>query len=271
MELRERLKLIACNNFELRQEDDLDLIIDLMLKDIGNLDPELRDDLIYYTFTKLIGSRQIDDEKLKWLMIKILDKDHLFYLINEDDEDAVYTRTFSILIVACVLINHRETPIFTRNEVKNIFDKVIAYSKLEKDYRGYVEGYGWAHSTAHTADVLDELAMCKEVEVEDLMLLLEMIKLKVCIGNYVYVHKEDERLVTAFMSIIDRDLVGLEYIKQWLNSFEAVENSSNPMENYAMKLNIKNYLRSSYFRLLKEGVSSDLQNHIVKLLDEITY
>lgn len=249
--LKYQLKVIAENDYKLSSENNLDLLIGSMLNNIGSLDPELRDDLIYSTLSQLISSHQINDQQLKNLITSVMDENHLFYKINEEDDLAIYTRTFSILIVASALYRHREKAVFSPQEIKELFSKVVDYCKLEKDLRGYVEDYGWAHSAAHTADTLDELAMCSELSKEALDQLLEMIRFKVATGAYTYKHQEDERLVTAVMSIMGRNILGEEDLIDWIKSFDALAAYEEPMQNYAMQLNIKNFLRSLYFRLIK--------------------
>lgn len=269
MDLKEKLKRISNNDYVFGNNDDINETIDLLLKNIGSLDSELRDDLIYSIFSKLISGMQIGDEKLKWISTIITDDEHLFYKISENDEKSVYTRTFSVLIVASALARHRKCTLFNKNELLDIFDKVIEYCNLEKNYRGYDESYGWAHSTAHTADALDELAMCSEIDRDNLTKILDMVALKICIGDYVYIHEEDERLVTAVINVIKRNEISFDYLQQWISEFSDIKPLDDYMMNYARKLNIKNFLRSIYFRIIKEDIYLNLENIIVKTLDTL--
>lgn len=269
MDFKEKLRRISNNDNVLGDGDDINEIIDSLLKNIGSLDSELRDDLIYSTFSKLISSKQVDDEKLKWILDEITDDSHLFYKINENDEKSVYTRTFSILIVASALARHRKCTLLNKSELHNIFNKVIKYCKLEKNYHGYDESYGWAHSTAHTADALDELAMCSEFDKDNLIKILDMVTLKICIGDYVYIHEEDERLVTAVINVIKRNEIPFDYLQQWISKLSNITALDDYMMNYAMKLNIKNFLRSIYFRINKEDISLNFKEVIVNTLDKL--
>lgn len=269
MEYKKLLKAISRGDYEFDKVDNVDKIIDYMLDNIGNLDSKLRDDLIYSTFSKIITNSQISDEKLKWLISKIIDKRHLFYHINDNDKTSVFTRSFSVLVVACALFRHRKQTLFTKDELTNIFNKVIEYCKLENDYRGYVDVYGWAHSTAHIADALNQLAMCDEFKKNKLKIILSMVKRRVCIGTYTYIHEEDERLVTAVINIINRNEFSIDEIKKWISSFGEVTPINDYMMNYSMKLNIKNFLRSLYFRLYSKNKMNELQSIIVNILDEL--
>jgi len=269
MELKKELKLIAQNDYVISKEVNIDELVNAMLEYIGSLDSELRDDLICSTFYEIIDSDQLSNELLKKIISKITDENHMFYKINENDELAVYTRTFSILIVVCALNRHRRSPIFYPHEIKEVYSNVLNYCRQEKDLRGYVEEYGWAHSVAHSADALNELAMCDEISKEDLLKILDIVKYKITDGTYTYIHKEDERLVTAVLSVIERDLITQKELINWINSYKDIAESDDFMESYRMKLNCRNFLRSMYFRVMKNSNDPFLLDALLMSLDEI--
>jgi hypothetical protein len=265
--LKEKLQIIAKNEYAIPDEINLEKLIELMLENIGSLDSELRDNLIYSTLARWIGNQKIEKEMLKKIINVALDNKHLFYKIDSKDETAVFTRSFSILIVALIIYSHRKEKLFNKQESRYIYRKVTQYFKDENDLRGYVAGYGWAHSVAHTADALDELAMCEEVGIDELKNMLENIKYKVSIGTYVYVHEEDERLVTAIMSIISRKIILEDELTKWIESFLELEELDDSMKNYCKDLNIKNFMRSLYFRLLNTGENKELIDVIIRVLN----
>lgn len=265
--LKEKLQMIAKNEYAIPDEINLEKLIESMLENIGSLDSELRDNLIYSTLARWIVNQKIEKEMLKKIISVVLDDKHLFYKIDSNNEAAVFIRSFSILIVALIIYSHRKEKLFNKQELREIYRKVIQYFKDEKDLRGYVVGYGWAHSVAHTADALDELAMCEEIGIDELKNMLENIKYKVGTGTYVYVHEEDERLVTAIMSIISRKIILEDELTKWIESFLELEELDDSMRNYCKDLNIKNFIRSLYFRLLNTGENKDLIDVIIRVLN----
>lgn len=126
-----------------------------------------------------------------------------------------------------------------------------------------------AHSTAHTADALDELAMCSEIDKDNLIKILDMVVLKICIGDYVYIHEEDERLVTAVINVIKRNEIPFDYLQQWIIKLSDTTERDDYMTNYTMKLNKKNFLRSIYFRMIKEEMPLNFKEVIVNTLDKL--
>ncbi|MFZ7807474.1 DUF2785 domain-containing protein [Bacillus thuringiensis] len=65
-------------------------------------------------------------------------------------------RAFSVLIPPLILSVHVKNHCYGKNGKCGRTSVGICIFK--EDVRGYVEGKGWAHSTAHAADALDALA-----------------------------------------------------------------------------------------------------------------
>ena len=85
---------------------DLDRLTERMLKEIGSTDPELRDDLIYRTFVRLIHGSYLTPKKMTYITEICLE--NLFLSIGERDSDSVFTRSFSALVIALILEKDRE-------------------------------------------------------------------------------------------------------------------------------------------------------------------
>ena len=54
-----------------------------MLKQIGNTDSYLRDNLIYQSFVKMIYSDQLNTEEIQHLLKVLVQEDYLFYQMGE--------------------------------------------------------------------------------------------------------------------------------------------------------------------------------------------
>ncbi|MBN2899882.1 MAG: DUF2785 domain-containing protein [Clostridia bacterium] len=268
IDLKMQLASIAANNYELPSDINVCEVLEAMLENIGSLDAELRDHLIYATLSRWIERNQLEKELLSEIMTVVTDDEHLFYKIDIKDVTSVFTRSFSVLIVAALVYYHRQHGLFNVEEIKAIYEKVCRYFREEMDLRGYVDVQGWAHSAAHTADAIDELAMCDELNQEHLINLLELIKEKIATPSYVYVHEEDERMVTAVVNVIKRSLLSDEALIAWLRSFAEREAFESYIKNFNSRLNIKHFMRSLYFRLLKDSTYEILTNVIAEELDE---
>ncbi|WP_187287395.1 DUF2785 domain-containing protein [Gottschalkia acidurici] len=161
------------------------------------MDSDLRDKLIYGTLFHWIPNGRLNIDQLKYLLNISLDSSHLFYKIHNKDDDSIFKRIFSVLIVALISYEHRKEKFLSEEVLYQVKDKLIESMLTERDVRGYVEVKGWVHSAAHTADALDEIVQCDCFNKTDLLDVLNSIKSKVWIGYYVYVDEEDERMVTV--------------------------------------------------------------------------
>ncbi|MCM3081790.1 DUF2785 domain-containing protein [Brevibacillus invocatus] len=247
MSLKEQLLAIQSNEVE-APSNTFELVLE-MTANIGSPDPELRDELIYSTFSKWILDGVLSAEEMKKLLHIILDDQHLFYGIGETGTDSVFTRAFSVLVIPLILIAHKKRPFLQEEDIHELKERIFNYVEQEKDLRGHVDEKGWAHAVAHAADALDDLAQCPELDKSDLLKILDLIRAKVTVTQTTYIHAEDERMVTAVMSVLDRNVLNNEEILLWINSFSDLLVADSYIDAYAQKINLKYFFRSLYFRL----------------------
>jgi hypothetical protein len=132
----------------------------------------------------------------------------------------------------------------------------LQYLEQEQDLRGYVQGKGWAHSAAHTADLLTMLAQSRYLGVADLERILNAIADKVRKRMaHVYLYDEDERLAYAVRKALKRDLLEMPFLTSWLERLTALEGLSRwgqarlKEADTSAYINIRDFVRSLYFQL----------------------
>ena len=260
--LREKLRGIVQQNYEVTRAEAQHLFSD-MLHHIGNPDPELRDTLIYAMLATWITRDTFTSEELKTLLKNVLDDEHLFYMIGEENTDSVFTRSFSVLLIPPILDTHRKKAFLSSDEIYHVWQKLKNYLLSEQDLCGYVRGKGWAHAVAHTADAINELALCPETTKEMLLEMLEIITRVASTEKSVYTHGEDERLSFAVVTILKCNKLTTMEEMAWLESFRSQVQQAGPMpdpEGYQKFINIKHFLRTLYFCI----VHSDLVDKVDK-------
>ncbi|MTI66864.1 MAG: DUF2785 domain-containing protein [Firmicutes bacterium] len=267
-ELKSKLIEIKENDYKVIKGDNPFKLSLVMVDNIGDLDSELRDNLIYTTLATWIINDILTKEQILEILNIVLDENHIFYKIGEKG-DSVFTRTFSVLILPPIIYKHRQNNFLSTENLEKIYEKLVKYIKEEKDLRGYVKKKGWAHGVAHAADGLDELAKSGEINNKKLKEILNVIKNKICINNYTYVNEEDERMVTAVKAVSERKIIQTEEIIDWINSFNEFRKIEKLPEDNIIHLNVKNFLRSLYFRLLKNN-KKELSKHTLKVINEIS-
>lgn len=255
-----------------------------LMESLKSTDWILRDELALSFLWKIIMEDMLEEAQIRKLLKLALSEDHLFYKLGTEEDDSVFNRSFTILIIRWIIKYHNDKMkddghgILFKEEVIDCFNKVMEYLRKEKDVRGYVQDKGWGHSAAHTGDTLVSFAGSTELDKTQLLEILEGIKEKVSIVYYVYKNEEAERVTTACIELIKRDDLEEEQIVEWIRSFNDLEvpkeyHDINPLEAYkyihSFNENIKNFLRSLYFRLKFKGMSPILMNEIEDVLNNL--
>jgi len=264
------LRTIAENNYELPHGIDSYDFAKALLANLGSPDGELRDELSYMTLASgIIDKGLLTAEQMEALLTTVLDNNHLFYRIGEVNTDTVFMRSFSNLIVAAILYTDARNPTLSEKVLQNIKITLQRYAEAEKDWRGYVEGKGWAHAMAHLADALDECAQNQFMTPEDRQDILQTIRNLAQLPEPLY-HEEDMRLATSAQHIIIGREVDDIFLNSWLASCFVQRDSD--VTNWMRATNVKNFLRSLYFLLIWDNmlppVSAQISD-ILKQLDDV--
>lgn len=242
-----------------------------MMEYIGSTDPVLRDDLILSVLWYFIDDQLLTSDQLKELLEICLSEQHLFFRLGEEEDDSVFNRSFTILIIRRIIYYHNTFggSLLTEEEAIGVFNEVIKYIRRERDIRGYVAEKGWAHSTAHSGDALKALALCNHMRKEHLSEMLQVIKEKICISHYAYVNEESERLTSAVVNIIERNILNEDEVIGWINSFEEVTKPTDIVEKHYYCGNTNGLLRSLYFRLKFRNPQIRIINELEKTIHKI--
>lgn len=259
------LQRIADHQYQLDEGEELQDYVPLLLQYIGDPQPELRDELIYPTFWNWIGKKQLFSEaELREMLSVLLDDGHLFYQIGSEEDPAVFTRTFSVLIVALILHQHRKRPFIDQQAFIQLKDALIRYYEQEKDLRGYVAEGGWAHAAAHGADALVELVQCEESDAAVQLEVLSAIKGMLYNDRHIFNADEDERMACILDAQITHHLLPQQVIAEWIGQLEECSSWPMSLNSFIAKVNTKKFLRCLYFRWLPGERGADLLDALLK-------
>jgi hypothetical protein len=262
---------IAQNDYQIPEGNTLDNLTDILFSYLRSTDPELRDDIAYIVYANWLKRGMYTSEIIKSHMDKLLS--NLEKGIGERESDTVFLRTFSILLLAELVHNDNKKQLLQKQQIKTVLAKALWYL----DPRGYVPVKGWAHALAHSADLILVLARNRYTDGSDLWRMLATISNKIVHStNYVYIHGEDERLASAVIEILRRDLISLNQLEIWERSFREPDGKDwkgayeDEERNRAFQ-NTRNLLRSIYLALLaQEEDFPDREHHISLFLNTIT-
>lgn len=252
---KKQLMEIKESTIDFEDKEIYEQYADKMLLLIGNTDPELRDELIYEILVKWMEENRLSEEYLKKMLYICMDNEHLLYRIDDQIPESVFTRSFSALMLGCILELNLNSGFLSKKEVTKVLETMVNYYNAEKDYRGYTGKMGWAHSMAHGADVFAVLAMHKELKKEEIQKILDIFIPKICQGEYVFIDKEQDRMIIAIMQIFNRKEFSDEEIIQWIMRFKNHEKDRMSAFYYHERVNIENFFRGLYFQAKAAGIS----------------
>jgi hypothetical protein len=175
--------------------------------------------------------------------------------IGETESDTIFLRSFSALFLAEIIHNDNKDPQLGKNQIQEILEKGLAYLSAEKDPRGYVQSKGWAHALAHTADLMRVLSKNEHTGlVEHKQILSGIAEKLIATSDWVYVHGEDDRLSAAVLSILRRDMLPINSIKEWGKAFTGSKwkGAWNGEGSSRAFFNVRNFLRSLYLQITTE-------------------
>ncbi|AGE80488.1 TPA: DUF2785 domain-containing protein [Bacillus thuringiensis] len=269
--LQQQLEEIR-NNHYVMDTINMDSLISNMLKHIGVTDSYLRDKLICSTFYHLIKKDYLSHTQLQKLLLESISDKYLLYKIHSDDEDAVFTRAFTTLLIALIIDADTNHNFLSQADLLHVKDRLVLYMNNEHDFRGYVQDHGWAHSIAHASDTFEALVRSPKLETLYYEEILQTLLNKVCVHSIYYKYEEDERLVYPIVAMLQNGLKE-EVLLLALHELVAqlpVKKQTLHTESYEYLYgNIKSFLRSLFFRLRTLSICEETECKIEKLLQDL--
>lgn len=248
------------------------IIIKSMLTYIGSTDSELRDQLIYSSFCKLVLDNQIEHGLLIELLACCLTDELLFKGVGENGTDSVFTRSFTTLLIALILYKDNQDDFLNQNMVHKVKDKLIDYIKIEEDLRGFVSDKGWAHSIAHVADAFEQLVKSSKLKPESYTDIISPLWNKIFVYDYVYIHDEDERILIPILEILNRGFK-IEEVEILLKcvpiTLKQYRKQIAEEQYWILVANCKLFLKSLYTKLSEYPNLNNLQKNVYQCLNDI--
>lgn len=220
-----------------------DVVLDTMLENIGNTNSELRDDTIYSAWGQLLSNGRVNHKQKMKMLRHIIDNKTLFIGINQPFEDTTFERAFSSLLLVQLLNDHYKEKWIPAYTESHLVEVTLNYMMQEKDNRGFVEDFGWAHAFAHGADLLGAIAKSPLFSRRDYQRFLESIKhALIDVENFHY--GEEGRLAEALVQFIESQDPSEEEISNWIIGI-----SDELLTHGIYNACWKNFLMSFYFSL----------------------
>jgi hypothetical protein len=252
---------LAQNDFKIPPSHTLAELTDELLSYLGSTDGVLRDDIGYnFLAVWIVDHPAYNPTELRQIRDKLLP--NLRQHITSEETDLVFLRSFTVLTLGLLVYRDNQQPYLTVEEVRTLMKETLGYFTAEKDWRGYVEGKGWAHAVAHTADMLKFLIRNRHTNMDDHQRILNVLAAKITtFPAQQLTHDEDERLAVMVLELLKRDTVEADFLVAWaerLASWKAAnKRPAFDPQLFSTQQNIKQLLRSLYFQLTKNPPPSE--------------
>ncbi len=215
---------------------------------LGHADPLWRDEFGFSITAAWVQKGLLGPEDLRALMPLWLEG------LERAGQEQALTRSFAALNLSLVAALEANRPFLTQEEFARLLSAALHELRTETDLRGWVPGIGWVHATAHSADLLRQLARSPRLAPADqeaiLAGLADLLRRAYPVFNY----GEPERLARIVVRLSQREdfaLAAWQATAQRLASlpegFSGVHPEPAP---YAAKRNAQAFLAAAHLQLL---------------------
>ncbi|MBC1243313.1 DUF2785 domain-containing protein [Listeria welshimeri] len=224
-----------------------DKIIDIMLSNLSSTDSILRDTVAYHIFSEwlVIKDNLTIHQKMRIYNYSV-NKKNLLFKIDKIDSDAVFQRSFLALIIALLLENNKIHAFLNDKEIEKIFILLNELLKKEQNMLSFVEGKGWSHCIAHTADALDELIYQPTIKNSDVKIIMNSISDFYKTNTVILTGEEDERLSNIIITALFMKKISYEEVTNWLITL--AESIPNLLPEIPL-INIKQFTQTLLIKL----------------------
>ena len=186
---------------------------------LGATDPELRDGIAYEAFVTWVYQQQkFTPEELDQLL-GVLSHNALQGLGHAED-DSLFLRSFSVLVLSVLAAEDLRKPFLNDKAFEGLIGLAVTSLQQERDLRGYVQGKGWGHATAHCADLMKFLARNPRLTSTDQRRIVEAIALRLQTAGQVFTWGEDARLALALDALARRPDVDAHPFEAWFKAIQ---------------------------------------------------
>ncbi|AVK60795.1 hypothetical protein C5Z25_03085 [Lactobacillus sp. CBA3605] len=191
-----------------------------LIEHLGSLNPAVRDRGCYYLLNESLQQQLLTATQLGVIFDLVIQDQQLFAHIDQTENDAVYQRSFSILILSIlVYADHAGLSFMTAARLEQLVQQFIVYMVLERDTRGFIGQSGWAHAYTHIGNLLDELGDEQKLARADKLMMLAVLIERYQRLSTPLIFGEPERLATYLAAITSRDDLYADYLllafKRW--------------------------------------------------------
>lgn len=229
-----------------------------LLVHISDLNPDIRDELVYASFCHALLDQLLSIPDFHWLVAEALHSRSVS--ISEHALQATLTRSFTALLFSLFLaVDSQEDNLYYQQispaQRQQLFDTALQYLEEETDTRGWHEEYGWMHAVAHEAELLLSACLHQQFPAEKLPLVWSTIIALLQRQTQAFSAGEERRLALIMSQLISQEKLNQHEVASWIEQTHFPDQS--PAEYFA-QINFENFLLALSAYLEKEEILSPL-------------
>jgi len=196
---RARLDALKAGGWTIADDVERNAVALGLAECLGDRDPAVRDGIAFEGLQHYMRQNLLTRETLTALNINLQAK------LTVPDPLG-FQRPFAALVLADVARTDRVAPWMSEAQRAQLIDSSIAYLRGITDYRGFTQGEGYRHATAHASDLMLQLVLNPAVGKVDLMRIRDAIASQIAPAGHSYITGESERLATPILYMATRNL-----------------------------------------------------------------
>lgn len=239
----------------------------------ASIDPVLRDECGYdilsaWTQKGLLEPRDL--EALRAKLLPLMTRD-----LGKAEDDSIFGRSFAALYLSIIAASDLETKSFSERALAEMVDVAERCLREENNLRGYVPRKGWAHATAHVADLLKFVARNPQLDTNQRASIVLAVAQRLRTEDIVFSWGEDSRLAATLLAVANRADLDASIFKQWFSElktenkalwqkldidperFISVRNQANTLEHLAAR--IARQRQSNVSPALRDALNTTLE------------
>jgi len=256
-------RAIAKNKYAVPEGQSADSLARELSQALASPNPELRDDLAYSILHRwIVTPGTLTQQSLEALTDE--------WRGNLKNGATALHRSFSALCLSSMAKRESRVPFMGETRFHQLVAETLSYLSEEKDLRGYDAKLGWIHATGHTADLLEALALSKQLTNEEGSAILSGIAHRLATAPQVYTQGEQNRLAAGVKAVILRPAFDASQFETWLSNLQKEDRAvwENPLspESLAIYQNHTYMLQGLAVRLTLDTESAAAASFKTKVL-----
>lgn len=241
-------------------------LFESILMNVGHLDAAVREQQNYQLFIQLLTENNMPEDNLHQFVSYLGGDKGLLFEIATIETTAAIQRASSALFLSAIVHADRQLGILTKEEVEQLGTAAIALFSKEQNFQSYIdEKTGWAHSIAHSADLICAIIQHPHFNIRFTAPILQAIRTNLWKGH-VFQDDEEERFANIVEALIGQGIeeaLLIEWVEQLFDRLEMVayERGYNATW-FKARTNQLNLMKTLYFYLKFSNHSDKLRGTV---------